>query len=848
MRVNVALSLNATNETVRVSADAPLLDIDANGTGERLGESLVRSLPIPSRNVYNLHLVGPGIKGQPSSNFATTLFLTGGQNRTAWSVDGMDTTQRRFDRQIRMGVLTPEGIQEMQVLSAGYSAEFGRAAGSVVNVITRTGTNQLHGGGMFVRRPNSWSARPALATSRVEQSWWLINGNLSGPIRKDRIWYLINSEYNPYREPSPVTITPANAQALGLSAADTANAPYAETYHNPSGKLNFQLHPKHTAFLRYARFSNEQPVGRAGLTIPSRTTNYVDRQNTGAAQWTAILSPRMVNETRYSTNRRVEDRQPIGASGPDGAFINIQGVANIGVNPLSGSIGTETAHSVSNNWTRTAGRHTLKAGIDYQHVQLDVANALNRTFSFNGLPAATNRPAVTPLNQYLNTVRGVVDPATGRPFTYTQLSQQLGDPALALRFHFLNWFAQDEYRVTPRLIFNFGIRQEMLFFPEMDAQAPFELSRRVPNSVANFAPRFGFSYQPFGNLRTVVRGSYGIYYDSPSLNLFMDGALDNGRRVTTYLVPGTNAAAPVFPNLLPAGVANFASAPSIRAYSQDFKLMYGQNANLTVEREVFHNLSLSLQYSFWGHRRGLTSRDINLGAPVRFLADGRPVFRGSQGRPDSRFAAIQLIEPGGTSSYYGLDITVRQRLRRGVQFSGTWSWSHAIGDSELTGGALSNPVDRRFDRGNTNADLRHSANFAFTVAPATLVPALRWFQGFEIASLGFYNSGYPVDVRAGADLNSDLILNDRNPGISRNSVQGPRFLQFDVRVSRRIRFLDRHTLELMVESDNVLNTLNANCTAACTGAVINLQTASDFGRITSARNSRRVQLGIRYAF
>lgn len=841
VRINISLSLAATTEAVRVTADASPIDIGAYGTGETVDEPLVRNLPIPSRNVYNLHLLGPGVKGQPSSNFATTLFYTGGLTRTSWSVDGIDSTSRRNDRQIRMGVLTPEGIEQMQLLSGGYSAEFGRAAGSVISVITRGGTNEFHGGGMFLYRPNSWSARPALAASRVDQSWWLGAGNLGGPILRNKLWFFANTEYNPYQEPSPVTITPANAQALGLSSFDTSPAQYGEKYFNPSGKMNFQLNPKNSGFLRYSHFSNSQPIGRAGLTIPSRTTNYNDKQHTGAGQWTSILSPRLLSESRFAINRRLEDRQPVGQSGPDGALVNIQGVANIGVNPFGGSTGIETASTLSQNLTYSRGRHTMKSGLEYQTVNLDVTNSLDRVFAFNGLAASAARPAVSPLNQYLRTLTQEIDPATNRPYTYTQLTQQVGDPALALRFHFLSWFAQDEFRVSPRLMLNFGLRHEMLFFPTMDNQAPNPLSRELRDSLGNFAPRFGFSYQPFQNSRTVIRGSFGLFYDTPALNLLINGALNNGRRVTTYQIPGTNALAPTFPNLFRGNAANLTVAPSITAFSRDYRLMYGQNANFIVEQEILANTTLSLQYTFWTHRHGLYTRDTNLGDPIRFLADGRPVYRGTQGRPDTRFAAINLLESGANTNSNALDLTLRRRFHRGLQFSATYSWSHSLGESEMTGGALANPLDRRYDYGNLNGDLRHNLNYAITYAP-------KFFYGFELSSLGFWNSGYPIDVRAGVDLNADLILNDRNVGVSRNSLTGPRLLQIDFRLTRRFRFADKHTLELIAESDNLLNSLNANCSAGCTGAVVNREGALDFGRITSARTNRRIQFGFRYAF
>lgn len=137
---------------------------------------------------------------------------------------------------------------------------------------------------------------------------------------------------------------------------------------------------------------------------------------------------------------------------------------------------------------------------------------------------------------------------------------------------------------------------------------------------------------------------------------------------------------------------------------------------------------------------------------------------------------------------------------------------------------------------------RHHLNMAALYAPSVERGTPRLLNGWEWSTVTFWNSGYPIDPRAGVDLNSDLVLNDRPLGVARNSVAGPRFLQIDVRVARRLQW-HAQTFELFGESDNVLNSLNANCTNACTGAVVNRQDAVDFGRITTARAARRVQLG-----
>ncbi len=851
-RIGVSLKVGTAAESITVAADASILELGGQtAQGDVVTEQAVRSLPMTSRNVYNFHLLGPGVKGIPSTGFGTTQFLFGGLNRSTWTVDGIDNTARRNNRQIRLVISTPESVQEMQVLSGSYSAEFGKAAGGIINVQTRSGTNEIHGSGMGLYRPNDLAARPSLAATKPSQSWYTVAGNLSGPLKRDRVWYFINDEFNPLTQPSPVTILPANAVALKLVPADLGNSPFGETFHTPNAKMSYRLNDKNSGFLRYNRFTNDQPGGGGGLTAITRSLTFEDRMNGGAAQLATVISPNMINEFRFGLNRRAEQRNPyVTGNGPaNGAYVDVTGVANFGVNPLAGAGSVETSTQFIDNLTWTRGKHTMKAGMDIQTTDYQVVSALTRSFSFGGLAAAAGRPAVTPLDQYLRTLSGDIDPATGRAYTYTQLNQQLGDPTLKQKYTFLNFFVQDEFRVRPNLTLNFGVRYELILIPELDAQAPYELSRRVNNDKNNFAPRVGFSWTPFKDNRTVVRGGYGIYYDTPALNLFLNGAQVNGRRLLTYTIPGTDATAPRFGELLTAGNDRFRVPPNITAYPTNFQILYGHNATLQLEREVVRNLSVNLQYGYWGHRFAPYARDINLSAPVRTLADGRPVYSGTANRPDARFRQINLIESGSTGNYNSMDLTIRKRFSGGLLLSTTWSWSHALSDSNMQGNSVSDPSNRRFDYGNTNGDVRHSWNLQGLYAPRFQAAGLKWVNGFEVSSTLFYNSGFPINALAGSDLNNDLVVNDRLVGRTRNAFQGPALFQMDFRLSRKVKFGDKHTLELIGESENFTNHLNPGCSIeGCTGAVVNRDGAADFGRITSARQARQFQFGMRYSF
>jgi hypothetical protein len=140
-------------------------------------------------------------------------------------------------------------------------------------------------------------------------------------------------------------------------------------------------------------------------------------------------------------------------------------------------------------------------------------------------------------------------------------------------------------------------------------------------------------------------------------------------------------------------------------------------------------------------------------------------------------------------------------------------------------------------------------NLQALYAPHFSRRALQWINGFELSTITFFNSGFPVNAVSGTDDNNDLAVNDRLPGRSRNSLFGPDFFQTDVRLVRRIKIRERHNLELISEAENLLNRLNAGCSIeGCTGAVVNRDGAADFLRITSARNGRQSQFGFRFSF
>jgi len=849
-RIDIALEVGALTEVVEVTEDTPLADTGAAVVGAVLSTKEVEDLPIISRNIYNFHLLSPGVQGLPSSTFGTTQFTFGGTERSNWNLDGLDNTQRGGSRQLRMVITTPEAVEQMQVLANGYSAEFGRAAGGQVNVVLKSGTNDFHGSGLFLYRFKDLQARPSLAARNPDRTWRDEAFTIGGPILKNRLFFFGQFEDNPYTLPIAVSITAANAAALQLPASQTGNAPFGETYRTVVAKVNYKLNESNSGYVRYNRFTNHQPNNAGGLFIPDRGNNFDDHMNGGGVQLATIISPNLLNEVRGGVIRRTQANAPVGVPNSNGAYVNITGVANIGYDPLAKTETSEQSSQLIDNLTWTHGRSTWKAGVDVEHTSFDILRGQNRAFTFGGLAASNGRPAVSPLNQYLNTLANTIDPATGKPYTYTQFAEDGGDPKLQIAFNFLNLFLQDEFRITPRLTLNIGVRYEKIFFPSLDKNAPYPLSRKIDGDSTDIAPRFAFSWSPLASNKTVVKGSYGLYYDVPSLAIFYNAAQVNGSRFLSYQVNGSDPAAPVFPNVPSLTGSSFAVAPNINAFAPGFHNTYQHQANLQVQHEAFGNFLVTAGYNFAALRHGLYSENINLGAPVSYLADGRPVFGNRAAHPDQRFNQINLIESGGNTNYNAFFVNVTKRLSAGLEFAATYTWSHALGNTLGEGGAPQDPTNLARDYGNSDNDVRHYFVAQGLYEPRFNNSRIRWINGFEISGTAFYNSGYPINQTTGIDLNNDGNLNDRPLFVRRNAFRGPDIFQIDARLTRSFTIRERYRIMGIAEAENLLNSTNANCSTAggCTGAVISTAGATDFGRITSARTARNFQLGAKFTF
>jgi hypothetical protein len=849
--ITAAMRIGAENVIVNVAADASMLESATPAIGGVVTEKEMDDLPITSRNVYNLFFFVPGAKGIPSDNFATPGYSFGGILRASWTLDGIDNADRATTSPLRLVIVTPGAVKQVQVLANGYQAEFGKSSGGQTSVITRGGDDQWRASALYLFRPQQLAAIPALGKTRTDLHWYMTEGNVGGPILRHKLFFFANYEHNPYVQPNPNTITATTVAALGLTPDQIDTQDSGQNYDSPSLRIDYNLSAKNSGFLRYVHFSNNSPfAGSGGLITNTRSTHNFDSQDGGEAQLATILTPNFLNELRFGINRRETKGGAQFEPGLTDVDVNISGYADIGNSPSTSNL-IERLNQIVDNVTWQHGKHTIKGGGDYQWTQYFTKAAAARTFTFSGLTAAGPRGAVTALNQYLGTVAGTIDPATNLPYTYTSLSLALGDPSTARKMQFFNAFVQDQYRFRRNFSLTAGLRYEKQLYPEGSPDSTFAPAHlQLHSRSQSLAPRVSLTWQPMPS--TMISAAGGLYFDVPNLLFFTTIVSTDGNSYHTYTVAGGASGAPTYPNVPDSVSSAFLPKPNLYVFDPNFQSMYAVHGNLRLQQALSPNFMLTMSYMFVGTRFGPYVYDANLSPTGQTLADGRPIYTTSP-RPNANYGVIYQYTSHGTSNYNGLDVTLDKRLSKNLQFTANYSWSHALGDSDQNGYVASDPSNVRRDYGNMSTDVRNYFIARGLYRTSFRSKPVRWASGTGVSLMSMITSGYPLDART-TDLNGDLASNDRPLFVERNAFRGPNYVRFDARASKVFTFKEKYHLEAIIEGSNIFNHKNAACSVIGCNSAVNgaygsgTTPASTFGNVTVAAQSRTAQVGGRFSF
>jgi len=863
-----------TTQTVTVDTEATVLETDRSQVAGTIAPNEVSNLPYNGRNFLDLALLVPGVS--PTNTAANQQFA----ETSAVPGQGISvSSQRNFSNSFLVDGLSANDdaaglvqtafgldiVNEMQVVTSGGQAEFGRALGGYVNFVSKSGGNKLHGDVYGYLRDKHLNAKNALSQTLLPYTQVQSGASLGGPILKDRTFYFTNFEQRQLNQTGIITITAANAAAINtvLKAVNypgqllnISTTTPTTIYPNPVRTSNFfakvdhRVNDRDSLSVRYSLYHvssvNSRGVGSTSYTSAGASLSDLDQ--TVAVSNIYTLSPRTVNETRGQfTNSDL--KAP--ATDSVGPAVSISGVASFGTLSGSPTGRHDRLYEVVDNVSHQAGSHALRVGTDFLFNDLTITfpQTIRGSYAFSSL-------------------------ANFQIGKYSTFTQSFGNYVVPETNPNIGFYGQDEWKVSPKLTLNVGVRYDLQFL------------KSLLTDSNNISPRFGFAYSPFSNRTTVIRGSFGLFYDRVPLRalsnaLESDGnttALNNSTFVNfspSFGQPG----APVFPNIDPGYTA--ATIPSnirlnLSTMDPSMKNAYSEQASLEVDQQLTPTSNLAISYQ---HLRGLDLLiSVNLNTPACYATQPSsgaqyPVVDPiNLCRPNSAYANNKQYYPGADSYYDALSVSYVQRPVRWGSYRISYTWSKAIDDvSEFFFSAPVNNNNYREDRSLSDDDQRNRVVFDATVhtslgASHTLVEKLT--HGFQLGGVLQYYSPLPFNITTGQNSvqttglrpclsgyvltpNAANTCANALPGtmIGRNAGVGFPYFNLNARLSRTFPVGERFKLQTIVEGFNALNHRNNQIPTGTWGTGTYPTTPSaTFGQATAVFDPRNVEFAAKLSF
>ena len=834
----VALAVGGLDTSVTVTGQATMLEAARSQIAGTVSQTEVSTLPINGRNFLDLALLIPGVS--PTNVASTQLFaetsavpgggLSVGSQRNfsnSFIVDGLSANDDAAGLSgIPYGV---DAVDQFQVVTSGGQAELGRALGGYINVVTKSGTNVLHGNVYDYTRDDRFNAANALTGTTLPMHQNQYGASLGGPIVQDRAFYFANVEQRKLDQSGLTTITPANVgiidarlQAVGypgtLISTGTYPSPVDST--NVHARVDHQVSGADQISVRYGQYnvssSNSRGAGGVGAASGSAALDNVDR--TVAISNTMTLSPRTVNETRAQyafSDLRAPSTDPVGPT------VNIAGVAVFGTFSSSPTLRVNKMFEVVDNISHQRGAHALRAGVDFlfNSDMINNPGAIRGSYSFSSL---ANFLSGTYNNAGFSQVFG--------PTSATQSNPNIGV------------YGQDEWKVGSSLTLNAGLRYDLQFLETINTDRN------------NLSPRLGFAWSPAALRNTVVRGSAGLFYDRVPLRAIANALISAGnstdlanlRKVSISLTPG-QAGAPAFPNILSAAAPSV-TLVNLTTMDRNMQNAYSRQASLEVEHQIGARTTVSVGYQYTGGENLIISVNRNVPNCVA-------VGTNNGCRPISAYGNNSQYSPLAESTYNGLHVSMVQRPGRWGSYRVAYTLSKATDNvGEFFFSSPIDPFDLSKDVGRSDDDQRHRLVLNGSVNSSMAPASTAWemlSHGFQVSGLLQYYSALPFNITSGVTTVQGTAGRPIVNGvfIERNAGTGPDFFSLGVRVSRTVRVGERLQLEGLLEGFNLTNrknvvTLNGNFGAGAYPT----NRSSTFEQITAIGEPRSLQFGVRAKF
>ncbi len=823
--VPITLSVATLDTTVSVTGQSAVLEAARSQIAGTVPRAEVAALPLNGRNFLDLALLIPGVSvtnNGPTQLFSETSAVPG----TGLSIG----SQRNFSNNFIVDGLSAnddaagfsgmpysvDAIEQFQVVTSGGQAELGRALGGYVNVVTRSGTNRLHGGAYGYFRDDRLNAVNALSGTKLPMSQQQFGGSLGGPVTRNRTFYFVNAERRLLDQTGLTTISAANVASINarLSAVGYKGAAVTTgSYDNPVdsanvlAKIDHQVRGRDQMGLRYSAYhvTSANSRGAGGLNAPSASAGLDNTDQALAFSNTLTLSTRTVLETRAQWSLGRLDAPATDQIGP---AVSISGVATFGTLSGSPAARRNTALQIVNNLSHQAAAHSLRAGVDvlYNHDTITFPRSVRGAYAFQTLAAFL-----------------------AGTYSSTGFTQTFGDTVVAQTNPNVGVYVQDEWKAAASLTINAGLRYDLQFLKTIDTD------------TNNVSPRLGFAWTPLASRRMVVRGNAGIFYDRVPLRPLANALLSAGntsdlanlRQISVTLAP-TQAGAPVFPNILPSALPSV-TLVNLSTMDRHLQNASSRQASLEVEEQLGAHATLGVSYQYLRGRNLLIS--VNQNMPTCAAAGTN-----NGCRPVSAYANNSQYSSMAASNYHGLQVSLTVRPTSWGHYRVSYTLSKSmnnVGENFFSGPI--DPTDLSKDWARSDDDQRHRLVVSGAVD----------YRGFSLSSIVQYSSALPFNITSGATTIQGTTGRPIVNGafIDRNAGVGDDFFTWNARLTRSMTIAGRTRLEAGVEVFNLTNQRNDIARNATFGAgAYPGSPSASFGQVTAVGEPRSAQLMARIVF
>jgi hypothetical protein len=886
-------------DQILVVADAPSIETARTESATLIEQVAVEGVPNNGRNFLELTKLTPGVSivQGPDGEEITINGQKGIQNNI--SVDGADFNNPFFGEQ-RGGqrpafTFNLDAIQEIVVIADGASAEFGRSSSGFINVITKSGTNDLRGTAHFFAKHDSVSALPKLPNGELEQDFDFeqqqAGFTLGGPLKRDRAFFFLafdGQRGRSTKQTDPNRIEPRVVEALARLGSPEENGPIERT--NDARvlltKLDWAMGSRHNLTLRYNYTWSEQQNGTFDVDSWGRSANAIEKDRSHAVSGAIVsaLGARVYNELRFQFAREDRPRpydgpNVLGQSRPlpDTAFDFGRGY-RFGMPFFIPVEYYDTRLQLNNNVSILAGAHAIKAGVELNHVDsrqtfIGFANGRYIFSSTDGFLNYVANPRYVECSDGSSSAIGLCPPGTritGPVLLYLQQAgvggisvEEAGTQSIPQTEPAV--FVQDEWSVSDRLTLSFGLRWEAQIQPDpitppdqvfyapfigqtVDPDGPgplpaqeFPSNGKIPSDWKMFQPRIGLALDPFGDARSVVRATAGIYAARiPGLVLASSRSTNGSRGQTLFRnseLTDILGPVPAYPNLIPASQVGAPFFPGVFVFDKDFQNPRTYAASLSFERELVSSATGLIKLNY-AATRNLT-RFIDRNDPVF----GAPWSSGLAPAGINGIGSLTVVESSAKSDYWGLTLGLGRRWADNflAQVNYTYSKDKSDDDNERDPFSFRYARADRLDAeyGYSDRDQRHRLNGLLTArTPGDLDLNLRYsYSSAQPKSIHFNGPG----CAAGCDANSpqDRINPDGSITVRNLGRKDNTFSSLDVQISRPIG-LGRVSLEPQIAVFNLFNSDNQR-SPEVTNLIFNFDGTVQSG----AGDPRQVQAGMR---